>query len=100
MRATDTFKSRAQGMFSMFLQRISTPGSQAAIAEGVGISESSFSRLKNDQMLIVFEAVARAGLKLVPQDEMTYSNEQVKALACLAKLGLEHFPTSNNQNHE
>ena len=87
-------------MFSMFLQRISTPGRQAAIAEGVGISESSFSRLKNDQMLIVFEAAARAGLKLVPDDEMTYSEEQIRALQCLAKMGLDRFPVPSNNTRD
>lgn len=96
----DMHKVVARGMFAQFLQRIQNPGSQAAMAENIGMSESAFSRFKTEQMQTLFEALALAGLKLVPATEQTYSPEQIQALLCLAKTGLDHFPAPTTTNRE
>lgn len=100
MRAIENHKTMARGMFAQFLQRIASPGSQAEMAKTIGMSEPTFSRFKTEQMETLFEALALAGLKLVPANEQTYSPEQIQALLCLAKTGLENFPAPNNQNRE
>lgn len=99
MRAQDT-KLIARGMFAQFLQRIGAPGSQAAMAQAIGMSEPTFSRFKTEQMETLFQVLAEAGLKLVPANEQTYSPEQIQALLCLAKTGLENFPAPNNTTRD
>lgn len=99
MRAIDT-KLMARGMFAQFLQSISRPGSQAQLAECLGMSEPTFSRFKTEQMEKFFEALAAAGFKTVPANEETYSEEQIRALQCLAKMGLDRFPVPNNTTRD
>jgi hypothetical protein len=100
MRAQETTKHMAREMFAAFLQRISRPGSQAALAESIGMSDTAFSRFKTDQMETLFMALAAAGFKTVPANEQTYSPEQIQALLCLAKTGLENFPAPNNTTRD
>lgn len=72
-------------MLSIVLRALAQPGSQADIAQQLGLSESTVSRLKNEHLEPLCGMLALAGLKIVPADVRYCRPEQLNALLVLAR---------------
>lgn len=79
---------RARKTHSTVLQALSRPGTQAALAVALGVSESNISRLKNEHLEPVCQLLAHLGLKLVPSDAMVCSRDTANAIFHLARARL------------
>lgn len=64
---SQTPAERARKAHSALLQRLQEPGIGVALAAALGVSESTISRLKNDQLENVLAFIYAAGLKVVSQ---------------------------------
>lgn len=77
--SSSTPAERSRKMVSLVLQRMQEPGRQVAIAALMGVSESTVSRLKNEQLENLTHLLVHAGLKIVPfesvcVDRLTYES--------------------------
>lgn len=79
---------RARKVESTILQALSSPGTQAAIAVVLGLSESTISRMKNDHLGTFCAVLAHAGLKVVPAAYRCVDPEKMAALSMLLDAAL------------
>lgn len=79
---------RARKACSTVLRAMQEPGRQGAIAAAMGVSESTVSRLKNDQLEQFCLLLAHAGLKVVPVEMQCFPADKVQALLTLARAHL------------
>lgn len=63
---SNTPPERARKAYLTVLQRLQEPGTATAVAAAMGVSESTVSRLKNEQMEVLCGMLAHLGLKVVP----------------------------------
>lgn len=71
------------------LQVLQEPGTQAAIALAMGVSESTVSRLKNEHLQTLCTLLVHCGFKLVTLDASVVPRAKLEALMTLAKAHLE-----------
>jgi hypothetical protein len=76
---------RARKATSVILRAMQDPGRQVAIATAMGVSESTVSRMKNDQLEQFCLLLAHAGLKVVPIEMQCFPADKVQALLTLAR---------------
>lgn len=79
---------RARKTQVTILRALQEPGRQVALATSMGISESTVSRLKNDQLEQFSELLAHLGLKVVNQEMQCFPPDQIQALLTLSKVHL------------
>ncbi len=72
----------------MILRALQEPGKQAAIAVSMGVSESTVSRMKTDQLEQLCLLLAHAGLKIVPVEMQCFPEDKVQALLTLSRAHL------------
>jgi Bacteriophage CII protein len=70
--------------FAFLLQRLASVG-QAPIAEALGVSEATVSRIKNDDLERVCLLIALLGGKIVPFTVKCYAPSVIEPLLALAK---------------
>lgn len=75
---------RSRKMVSFVLQALQEPGRQVAIAASMGVSESTVSRMKNEQLENMTLLLAHAGLKIVPADYVCVDRMTYESVAHLA----------------
>ena len=61
---------------------------QARVAERLGVSESTISRWKADQIESLAQQLTALGLKVVPLDANLLTTDEVTAMRTLAMVGL------------
>lgn len=83
---------RTRKNMTAILEGLRTVG-QKTVAELVNESETTISRAKGDLERCA-AIMAAVGLKAVPVDHRTYSEERIKALNVLARIGLDAEYTS------
>lgn len=83
--SSPTPSERARKAYLTVLRALQEPGRQVAIATAMGVSESTVSRFKNDQLEQFCSVLAHAGLKVVPTDMQCFPADKVQALLTLAK---------------
>jgi hypothetical protein len=64
----------------MVLQRLQEPGRGVALASTLGVSESTVSRLKNDQLEGVLALIYALGFKVVGQCKTCVATSEIKML--------------------
>ncbi|MDR0478314.1 MAG: hypothetical protein LBH31_00620 [Burkholderiaceae bacterium] len=64
----------------MILQRLQETGMGVALAASLGVSESTISRIKNDQLANVLALVYAAGFKVVPQCQECADADEIQML--------------------
>jgi transcriptional regulator with XRE-family HTH domain len=64
---------------------------QVAVAEALGISESTVSRLKNSELEQWASLLAALGLKVVPVEMRCFNPEKIGAILTLAKDNLANI---------
>lgn len=77
-------RETARKGLALALQRLSAVG-QNAVAEALGVSEATVSRLKNDALEQVVLALAVSGIKLVPGEVRCYLPTTIEPFLALAK---------------
>lgn len=70
-------------MLSFVLQRLD--GRQSEIAAAMGVSESTVSRFKNEELQKLCRVLAHGGMKITPAEFKCYDPKQIDALFTLAK---------------
>ena len=80
---------RARKAYCAVLQRLQEPGTQVALASDIGVSESTISRFKNEQLETFCSVIAHLGLKVVPVEMQCFPADRIQALLTLSKAHLE-----------
>ena len=80
--SSPTVSERARKSHVTVLRALQEPGRQVALATAMGVSESTVSRIKTEQLEQFCNLVAHLGLKLVPAeyrcvDEKTFGAFQI-----------------------
>jgi hypothetical protein len=76
---------RARKSAVTILRALQEPGRQVAIATAAGVSESTISRFKSEQIDQFSLFLAHAGLKVVPTEMQCFHPDKIQALLTLAK---------------
>jgi hypothetical protein len=88
-----TPSERARKSAVTILRAMQEPGRQVAIATAAGVSESTISRFKSEQIDQFCVFLAHAGLKVVPVEMQCFQPEKIQALLTLAKDHLRAIQT-------
>lgn len=80
---------RSRKTYTRVLQALAEPGSQRNLAQELGSSESTVSRIKNEQLESCIAFLVAAGFKVVPAEVQCYAPEYVQALHVLAKRQIQ-----------
>lgn len=84
----------ARKIEARLLQRLASVG-QVRVAESLGVSEASVSRLKEDGVKLTFGQVAQLlcalGLDVVPEGAHVVDQQRLDALITLAELGFSRL---------
>lgn len=80
-----TVAERSRKSHSAVLQRMQQPGTQAAIAVAMGVSESTISRFKSADIEQLCLLLSHLGLKVVPVEMQCFPADKVQALLTLAR---------------
>jgi hypothetical protein len=91
---------RARKAYLTVLQRLQEPGSAVAVAAAMGVSESTVSRLKNEQMESLCAVIAHLGLKVVPVEMQCFKPEMVQALLTVSRAHLDTIQTVDQLSWE
>ncbi|MDR6538848.1 CII family transcriptional regulator [Variovorax soli] len=79
---------RARKAHVAILRALQEPGRQVAIATSMGVSESTVSRFKSEQLEQFCGLLAHLGLKVVNQEMQCFPPDQIQALLTLSKVHL------------
>ena len=77
----------ARETLAVILSALATKG-QGAIAQVMGVSDSSMSRWKSDEIPVMAKFLGALGLKVVPEAYVMVDPEYLHSLRTLAKVGL------------
>lgn len=75
---------RARKNLQSILQALATVG-QASVAEAIGVSESTVSRMKDGELERLAQLLAALGLKVVPEAVKCYEPAFIESIFQLAK---------------
>lgn len=73
--ASSTAGERACKAQQLVLQRLQEPGTAHQVAQAMGASEATVSRIKNERLEDCLRLVAHLGLKVVPADYVCVNRE-------------------------
>ena len=93
-------QERARKAYSTVLQRLQAPGTQTALATTMGVSESTISRFKNEQLETFCGLLTHLGLKVVPVEMHCFPPAKVQALLELSKAHLESIQRADQLSWE
>lgn len=97
---TSTPSERARKAYLTVLQRLQDNGKQTAVAAAMGVSESTISRFKNEQLETLCGVLSHLGLKVVPVEMQCFAPERVQALLTLSKAHLESIQQADQLSWE
>lgn len=80
--------TRARKSEALVLQRLASIG-QVAVAKGLGVNESTVSRMKDGEISRYSQMLAVLGLKVVPVEVRCFDPDEVGALLFHARKRLE-----------
>lgn len=85
-------RETARKGYAFVLQRLASVG-QTSIAEQLGVSESTLSRIKNDDLERIVLLLALLGAKVVPTTARCYAPDTIEPLLILAKQRMAQLET-------
>ena len=92
--SSQTPDERARKNYAIFLQQLASVG-QKAVADDIGVHESTVSRRKSDGDYEEFcRTAARVGLKIVPEGMKCFNPKDIDAILHQAKCWLAHIESS------
>ncbi len=86
------FSERARKNEQALLRAVASVG-QKTIAEALGVSEATVSRMKDGEFERFSRLAARCGLKLVPVEMKCYRPESIAAILTLAQERMDEIKT-------
>ncbi len=81
------------------MQRLASVG-QVAVAKGLGVNESTVSRMKDGEISRYSQMLALLGLKVVPVESKCFDEREVAALLFLARERLDNIKTTEELTWE
>lgn len=87
---SQTPSERARKAHSRVLQAMQEPGTARHLAQVLGVSEATVSRIKTEQLENALTLVAHLGFKVVPADMRCYPEDYVQALHTMARMQMQH----------
>lgn len=87
-----TPSERARKAFATVLQAMQDPGTQRNLAQALGVSESTISRIKTEKLEDAVTLLYQMGFKVVPQHMQCYPAEYVQALHTMARMHMAEAP--------
>lgn len=90
--ALATPEERARKATSIVLQRLSPDGTQRNLAQVLGVSEATVSRMK-EHVEPTMRLLAQLGLKIVPIEMKCYAPREIDAMFILAKANMNRAET-------
>lgn len=86
-------RERARKMESFILRRLQEPGRQVALSTAIGVSESTISRLKNEQLNNFCLVLAHLGMQVIPEDVLAVDEHLAASMLSLAQQGWSQIRT-------
>lgn len=77
---------RARKAYGRVLQAMQDPGSQRNVAQVLGVSESTVSRIKTEKLEDAIALMTVLGFKVVDQSMRCYPEDYVQALHTMARM--------------
>lgn len=84
-----TLASRSRKTHAVILQALSSKG-QRPVAEALGVSEATVSRMKVEDLERFAAFLTAIGLKPVPLENRCYPPQHIQHLEYFAQLGMKH----------
>jgi AraC-like DNA-binding protein len=84
---------RARKAHGRVLRALEEPGTARNLAQVLGTSETTVSRLKNEKLEDAITLIYHLGFKVVAQDQRCYPTEYVEALHVMARMHMQAPPT-------
>jgi len=81
---------RSRKAHSRVLQALQEPGTQRNLAQAMGVSETTISRVKTEKLEDALALVYQAGFKLVPHDRRCVPADYLQALQVMAREHVMH----------
>jgi len=95
---SDDINERARKIQSIILQRLAAK-TQTAIALELGVSEAKISRFKTDDLSEFSKILSILELKIVPDDSVDVSQDEIDALKTFARKYLEADEIRRKKSH-
>lgn len=86
-RISDSIRDRARRNHTVLIRCLAEV-SQSRVAELIGVSQTTMSGIKADQLERFAALIAACGLKLAPVTDQTFDETYISALKTLAAVGL------------
>jgi hypothetical protein len=80
---------RARKSHAKVLQAMQDPGTARNVAQVLGVSESTVSRIKSEKLEDAITLLCHLGFKVVPVGMRCYPEEYVQALHTMAKMQMQ-----------
>lgn len=80
---------RARKSLSKVLQSMQDPGTQRNVAQVLGVSESTVSRIKTEKLEDAITLLCHLGFKVVPSDMQCFPADYVQALHTMARMQMQ-----------
>jgi predicted XRE-type DNA-binding protein len=90
---SNSMAERSRKIERVILHAIADKG-QAAIADGIGASESTVSRLKDGQIETLSKVLAACGLKVVPSEYKCIDPQKAQAMVTLYEAAMSKIPNT------
>jgi AraC-like DNA-binding protein len=90
---SQTPAERARKAFSTVLQAMQDPGTQRNVAQVLGVSESTVSRIKTEKLEDAITLLYHLGFKCVSSEMKCYPVDYVQALHTMAKMHMAEVRT-------
>ena len=90
---SNSMVERSRKIERVILHAIADKG-QAAIADGIGTSESTVSRLKDGQIETLSKVLAACGLKVVPSEYKCIDPQKAQAMVTLYEAAMSKIPNT------
>jgi predicted XRE-type DNA-binding protein len=90
---SNSMAERSRKIERVILHAIADKG-QAAIADGIGTSESTVSRLKDGQIETLSKVLAACGLKVVPSEYKCIDPQKAQAMVTLYEAAMSKIPNT------
>lgn len=86
---SQTPAERARKAHGRVLQAMQDPGTQRNVAQVLGVSESTVSRIKTEKLEDAITLLCHLGFKVVPQEMQCYPADYVQALHTMARMHMQ-----------
>lgn len=85
---------RSRKAYSMVLQAMQDPGTQRNLAQVLGVSESTVSRIKNEKLEDALALIYQLGFKVVDASRVCVDRSKYEAMVTIARAAMADEDTA------